>query len=88
MSDVHYITHKYMCKCYVEKFIKLVNVGMPLHLFNPPWWWNEDVKQAVTRKKDAHKAMHQDNTEENKRRHNSMKNKAKKAVVLIGCLDQ
>ena len=21
------------------------------------WWWKEDVKEAVSRKKDAHKAM-------------------------------
>ena len=21
------------------------------------WWWNEEVKEAVSRKKDAHKAM-------------------------------
>ena len=40
------------------------------------WWWNEDMKEAVSRKKDAYKAMCQHNTEENKRRHKSMKNKA------------
>ena len=34
------------------------------------------MKEAVSRKKNAQKAMCQDNTEENK----SMKNKAKKAV--------
>ena len=41
------------------------------------WWWNEEVKEAVSRKKDVHRAMC---TEENKRRCKSMKNKAKKAV--------
>ena len=40
------------------------------------WWWNEDVKEAVSRKKDAHKAICQDNIKENKRRYKSMKNKA------------
>ena len=32
------------------------------------------------RKKEAHNAMCKNSTEENKRRHKSMKNKAKKAV--------
>ena len=31
------------------------------------WWWNEEVKEAVSRKKDAHKAMCQNSSEENKR---------------------
>ena len=44
------------------------------------WWWNEDVKETVSRKKDAHKANDQNNTAENKRRYDSMKNKAQKAV--------
>ena len=38
------------------------------------------MKEEVSRKKDVHRAMFQDNTEENKRRHKSLKNKAKKAV--------
>ena len=42
------------------------------------WWWNEEVKKAVSIKKDAHKAMCQNNREENKR-YKSMKNKAKNA---------
>ena len=33
-------------------------------------------------KKDVHMAMCQNNTEENKRRYKSMKNKAKKAVSI------
>ena len=44
------------------------------------WWWNEDVKEAILRKKEAHKAMCQKSTKENKRRYKSLKNKAKKAV--------
>ena len=44
------------------------------------WWWNEEVMGAVSRKKEAHKAMCQNSTEENKRRYESMKNKAKIAV--------
>ena len=42
------------------------------------WWWNEEVKEAVSMKKDAHNAMCQNDTEENKRRYKSMTNKAKK----------
>ena len=38
------------------------------------------MKEAPSRKKDAHKAMSRNSTEENKRRYKSMKNKAKKAV--------
>ena len=44
------------------------------------WWWNKEVKEEVSRKMDVQKAMCQNNTEENKRRYKSMKNKAKKAV--------
>ena len=44
------------------------------------WWWNEEAKEAVSWKKDAHNAMCQNSTEENKKRYKSMKNKAKKAV--------
>ena len=45
------------------------------------WWWNEEVKAAVTRKKNTHKATCQNNTEENKRRYKSMKNKAVSKVM-------
>ena len=38
-------------------------------------WWNEEVKEAVSRKKDAQKAMYRNSTEENKRRDESMTNK-------------
>ena len=44
------------------------------------WWWNEEVKVAVSRKKDVDKVMCQISTEENMRRYKGMKNKAKKAV--------
>ena len=40
--------------------------------------WDEKVKEVVSRKKDAHKVMCRNSTEENKRRHKSMKNKSKK----------
>ena len=39
------------------------------------WWWNEEVNEAVSMKKDAHKAMCQ-NITENKKKYKSMKNKA------------
>ena len=44
------------------------------------WWHNEEVKEAVSKKEEAHKAMYQNSTEGNKWRHKSMKNKANKAV--------
>ena len=31
-------------------------------------WWSEEVMEAVLREKEAHKAMCQNSTEENKRR--------------------
>ena len=46
------------------------------------WWWNEEVKEATSIKKDAHKAMCLNSTEKNKKRHRRMKNKAKKAVSM------
>ena len=33
------------------------------------WWWMEEVKEAVSSKKGAHKAMCQNSTEENMRRY-------------------
>ena len=45
------------------------------------WWWNEEVKEAVSREKEAHKVMSQNSAEENKRRYESTKTKAKKAVL-------
>ena len=44
------------------------------------WWWNDEVKEAVSRKKDAHKAMCWNSTDENKRRYKSMKNYTKRAM--------
>ena len=32
------------------------------------WWWNKDVKEAIARKKDAHKEMCKSRTEANKAR--------------------
>ena len=43
-------------------------------------WWNEEVKEAVSRKKNVHKAMCLNSTEENKRWNKSIKNKSKKAA--------
>ena len=43
------------------------------------WWWNKEVKEAVSRKKEAHKSKCQNSTENNSR-YKSMKNKANKAV--------
>ena len=36
------------------------------------WWWNEEVMEAVSRKKEAHKAMCQNSTEVYEMRCNSM----------------
>ena len=44
------------------------------------WWWNEEVKEAVYRKKDAHKVMCRNSAEENKRRYKCKKNEAKKDI--------
>ena len=38
------------------------------------------MKEAASRKKDAHKAMHHNSTDKNKRRYKSMQNKVKKAI--------
>ena len=43
-------------------------------------WSNKEVKKAVSRKKDAHKAICLHCNEENKRRYKSMKNQARKVV--------
>ena len=37
------------------------------------------MKEAISRKKEAHKAMCQNSTEENKRKYKSLKNNAKRA---------
>ena len=44
------------------------------------WQWNEEVKEAVLRKKASHKPMLWSSTEDNNRRYDSMKNETKKAV--------
>ena len=43
------------------------------------WWLNDEIVEAILRKKDAHKVLCRNGTEKNKRRYESMKNKAKKA---------
>ena len=45
------------------------------------WWWNKDVKEAIARKKDAHKEKCKSGTEANKARNKNMKNRAKKMVA-------
>ena len=45
------------------------------------WCWNNDVKEAIARKKDAHKEMRKSGTEANKARFKNMKNRAKKVVT-------
>ena len=45
------------------------------------WWWNEDVKEAITRKKDAHKKLRKSGTEVNKARYKNVKNRANKVVA-------
>ena len=47
------------------------------------WWWNEEVKESVSRKKDAHRAVCHYNTEENKSWYKSIKNKEKKTVSKV-----
>lgn len=44
------------------------------------WWWNEEVKEAIARKKDARNEMCKSGTEANKIRYKNMKNRAKKVV--------
>ena len=41
------------------------------------WWWNEDVKEAIARKKDAYKELCKNNTEENKINYKKMKKSAR-----------
>ena len=45
------------------------------------WWWNEDVKEAIVRKKDAHKEMCKRGNKANKARYKNMKNRAKKVFA-------
>ena len=40
------------------------------------------MKEAVSRKNEAHKAMCQNSTEENKKRYKSMKNKAASKIMM------
>ena len=44
------------------------------------WCWNEEMMEAVSRKKEEHKVMCHSSTEENKRRYKGIENKGKKAV--------
>ena len=42
-----------------------------------PWWWNKDVKEAIVRKKHAHKEMCKSRTKVNKAKGKNTKNRAK-----------
>ena len=42
------------------------------------WWWNEEMKEALSWKKDVDKAMCLNSTGENKRRYKGIENRAKK----------
>ena len=45
------------------------------------WWWNKDVKEAIVRKKHAHKEMCKSRTKANKARCKNTKNRAKIMVT-------
>ena len=49
-----------------------------IRILEATWWWIEDV-EAISRKKDAHKAMCGNSTE-NRNRYKIIKNETKKAV--------
>ena len=44
------------------------------------WWWNDDVKDAVTKKKEAFKEYCKNKTEELKAKYREMNNRAKRVV--------
>ena len=44
-------------------------------------FWNEEVEEAVPRKKDEHIVLFQNSTEESKRRYEGLTNKAREAVL-------
>ena len=53
-----------------------------IRILEATWWWIEDV-EAISRKKDAHKAMCGNSTEnstEERNRYKIIKNETKKAV--------
>ena len=45
-------------------------------------WWNEEVKEAVSRKKDAHKAMCRSSTVENRMRYEACKIRQRKLFQM------
>ena len=44
------------------------------------WWWNDEVKEAVSRKHDANKLMCWNSTDDKKMGYECKENKARKAV--------
>ena len=45
------------------------------------WWWNAEVKEAITRKKEAYRALCKNRSENNLATYKALKNKAKKIVA-------
>ena len=45
------------------------------------WWWNEEVRESISRMKGTHMVMCGNNCEENKNRYKSMKNNEKKSAT-------
>ena len=46
-------------------------------------WWNEEVKEAISRKKEAHKAMCQNSTGENKRKNKAVSEAMREMVEEV-----
>ena len=44
------------------------------------WWWDEEVREVISRNMDVHKVMCWNSTEENRNTFKSMKHKARDAV--------
>ena len=47
------------------------------------WWYNEEVKDAKSRKKDAHKAMCMNSTDDNRNKQKNTNNKEKQCQSNI-----
>jgi len=45
------------------------------------WWWNEEVKDAIARKKKAYKELYETGSEKNKLKYRKTRNETKKAVA-------
>ena len=65
-----------LCCNSMDGYLKACDKKMGRISKGDTWWWNEEVKEAASRKNGAHKMMCENSAEENKRKHKSMKNKA------------